>query len=475
MTQSNTGGAPAPEAGSVQPIVSALYGNDYVGFAASRIGGRAENQDTCAYCDTRMGLRVLVFDGMGGGPGGKTASTLAARAITDYIKGITTSKDPEIALGESVAVAHRAITDFTAAHPQLRGMGSTVSALLISPECAYACHVGDSRIYQLRGHSVVYRSTDHSKVMEMVRAGVINEEQARTSGESNIITQALGHGQEHNPEIVRLPYLKGDRFALCSDGIWGVFPNKEIISLFTGPKNPAGAVDSTVIAVDDYGRSHGNRHDNLTLAILDTKITSKLKVPMTPFAKRLIAVLSFLLALAIALIAILFATRASAPTQEEIDKSIKTAVDSRTQVYRDSIADLKGQLEQTKAQGEADKAKAKAAADEAAAKAAEAKAAAEKAQAQNSDLQARIDQIEAKLKELGNVHTDPKKRAKLRREALAQVRDLAKKSNGEAKKSLDRAATHLEAAKILEGSNVQKLNAQVKAIRDELNKAKAAK
>lgn len=273
------------------------YGNLCSGFAASRIGGRSENQDTCACCDTPLGFLVLVCDGMGGGPGGKTASVIAAKTVTDYISGLTRSKDPEIALLESVKLANQAIIDFTVANPAFRGMGSTISALLLDKECAIAMHVGDSRIYQLRGHSVVYRSTDHSKVMELVKAGIINEEMARTSSESNIITQALGHGTEHRPEIVRLPYLKGDRFVLCSDGIWGMFPQKELISMLTGPKNPAGAVDTTVIKVDETGVANGNHHDNLTLAIVDTKTNSSLPVPMNKTAKILIAVLGVLLLL----------------------------------------------------------------------------------------------------------------------------------------------------------------------------------
>lgn len=313
--------------------ITTKYEDSFLGFAESRIGGRAENQDTCAFTDTPLGLLVLVCDGMGGGPGGKTASMLAAKTITDHMASLKPTAEIDVEIKKAIDLANEAIYNYTDQNPALRGMGSTVTLLLLTEECAFVAHVGDSRIYQLRGHSVVYRSTDHSKVMELVKSGVINEEQARTSGESNIITQALGHGEDLKADIERLSYLKGDRFVLCSDGIWGMFPQKQLIKMLSGAKNPAGAVDNTVISVDEMGKSEGGRHDNLTLAIVDTNKNSLFQPPMKKSIKILISSLAAIALISIIVNVVLFAKinnnrPAAVPAYTSADELPSELVDS---------------------------------------------------------------------------------------------------------------------------------------------------
>lgn len=379
--------------------IATKFGKDFVGFAASRIGGRSENQDTCAFTDTPMGLLVLVCDGMGGGPGGKTASMIAAKTICDDIAGVTTAREPEIVLRDAINHANQAIQEYAARNVQLRGMGSTVAALLINADYAVVSHIGDSRIYQLRGHSVVYRSTDHSKVMELVKAGVITEEQARTSGESNIITQALGHGPEMHPETVRLPYERGDRFALCSDGIWGVFPQKEITAMLTATKSPAGAVDSTVIKVDDFGIANGRHHDNLTLAVVDTNISSKLKEPMRKSTKIILCALGGLLAVSVAANILQFNGSGTSDTVRDsivlLKNNNKALTDSVSALReRNNVLNTENARLQGKAEGAA----------ETAGKVAEANAKAQsgndRSQSDNARLEARIRNLEAQLEKI---------------------------------------------------------------------------
>lgn len=422
--------------------IATKFGKEFVGFAASRIGGRSENQDTCAFTDTPMGLLVLVCDGMGGGPGGKTASMIAAKVICDDIAGITTAKEPEIALRDAINHANEAIQDYAAHNVQLRGMGSTVAALLINKDYAVASHIGDSRIYQFRGHSIVYRSTDHSKVMELVKAHVINEEQARTSGESNIITQALGHGREMHPETVRLPYERGDRFALCSDGIWGVFPQKEITAMLTSTKSPAGAVDSTVIKVDDYGMANGRHHDNLTLAVVDTNISSKLKAPMSKTTKIILCVLGGLLAVSVVANIIQFT---GSGTSDTVKDSI-TLLKNNNKALTDSVSALRERnnalnTENARLQGKAE------GAAETAGKVAEANAKA-KEQAQvapesNAQLEARIKNLEAQLAKIKSA--SDKARPGLVAQACKEMKAIiAGCKNAQAKAELQKGLAELE-------------------------------
>ena len=161
-------------------------------------------------------------------------------------------------------------------------MGSTATVLLLTERSAFVAHVGDSRVYQLRGGRKVFRTFDHSMVFDLVRQGVITEEQARLSAQSNIITRALGIQPDVQVDVAELPYEKGDRFVLCSDGIHGIMPEKELIHRLSNRKSVLGAVvDDIATYVDNLGHMSGGGHDNLTLAVVETKNNSKLKPKMS--------------------------------------------------------------------------------------------------------------------------------------------------------------------------------------------------
>ena len=253
----------------------------FVCFGESRIGGRAENQDSFGYADTKFGLLVTVCDGMGGGPGGKTASSIAVREIIDGVSEASADETPSNALLKAIHRANLAILEAVVDNPKLKSMGTTCTALLINKEAAFVAHVGDSRVYQLRGHRKVFRTFDHSMVFGLVKEKVITEEQARLSDQSNIITRALGLKPELEIDLVERPYEKGDRFMLCTDGIQGAMPEPELIKKASEEKNIGQAVDNLATCVDGEGRKKGGGHDNLTLAIIETQNNSILKEKMS--------------------------------------------------------------------------------------------------------------------------------------------------------------------------------------------------
>ncbi len=264
-----------------------------VGFAESRIGGRTENQDSYGALQTRHGFLVTVCDGMGGGPAGKTASSMAVREIMAGVEEADGEEDMTALIAGAVQRANRAIWQQGQEYPELRGMGTTATVLLLSRQAAYVAHVGDSRIYQLRGHSRVFRTGDHSVVAQLVRSKVITEEQARLSAQSNIITRALGIRPDVEVDTAVLPYEKGDRFMLCTDGVHGSMPEKELLKLVTRTNCVLGAlVDDMATVVDNLGRNSGGGHDNLTLAVVETKKNSILKSKMSRKAKLMGGVLS---------------------------------------------------------------------------------------------------------------------------------------------------------------------------------------
>lgn len=274
----------------------------FIGYAESRIGGRSENQDSFGFKETKFGFLLTVCDGMGGGPGGKTASSIAVREIIDNIEMANGEEDIPNIIIKAVWQANMAIFNEGENNPQLKGMGSTATVLLLAKHSAIVAHVGDSRVYQLRGKRKIFRTFDHSMVFEYVRQGRLTEEQARLSANSNIITRALGIVPDVQVDVKELAYEKGDRFLLCTDGIHGTMPEKELLKLVANKKSPLGSVaDDIATNIDNLGRSEGGGHDNLTLAIVETKFNSELEQKMNRKAKIILLALSLVCAVSIAL------------------------------------------------------------------------------------------------------------------------------------------------------------------------------
>lgn len=249
-----------------------------IACADSRIGGRTENQDSYGWADTPFGYVVTVCDGMGGGPGGKTASSIAVREILAGISEGNRDETPANAILKAITRANSAILQAAQENPELTGMGSTCTVLLLTEENAMAAHVGDSRIYQIRGKKKVFRTFDHSLVFELVKQKIITEEQARTSPQSNIITRGLGLSEDVEAEIVTLGYKAGDRFMLTSDGIHGVVPENELIELASDRKeNLETITDDIADLMDEKGKIKGGKHDNLTIAMIETTTDSAYK------------------------------------------------------------------------------------------------------------------------------------------------------------------------------------------------------
>lgn len=287
-----------------------------VGFAESRVGGRPENQDSYGAMQTSRGFLVTVCDGMGGGPGGKTASSIAVNEILAGVNEGAADETVTNIIIKAVRRANMAIIEAGNENPDLKGMGSTATVLLISEESAHVAHVGDSRVYQFRGKRKVFRTYDHSMVFDLVKQKVITEEQARLSAQSNVITRALGMKPDVEVEVHELPFKKGDRFVLCSDGIHGTMPEAELVKMVTLTGSIGTITDNISTYVDNLGHSSGGGHDNLTIAIVETTINSKLKAKMSKKTRLTILVLAVICVLSI-ILNIILATNRSNPTPAE--------------------------------------------------------------------------------------------------------------------------------------------------------------
>ena len=320
--------------------------NFVVGYAESRIGGRSENQDSYGSAETPYGFVVTVCDGMGGGPGGKTASSIAVNEIIKGIKEGNPDDTTSNIIIKAIRRANLAIIAQGQENPALKGMGSTCTVLLINEECATVAHVGDSRVYQLRGKTKIFRTFDHSMVFDLVRQKVITEEQARLSAQSNVITRALGIKPDIEVDVVVLPYESGDRFVLTTDGIHGSMAETELIGMVSDKKHALGTVtDEIATTIDGKGRSEGGGHDNLTIAIIELKINSKLRSKMNPKIKILLGVVSLICLLSLVFNCILLGRNHSSVSEETKVVNANSEISVRLKKLEQENASLSAEVQ----------------------------------------------------------------------------------------------------------------------------------
>lgn len=248
---------------------------------------------------TRRGFLAIVCDGMGGMKGGEIASRLATEEIIRFLDEPASEGDlddeNQMALRKAICSANMVVRTRALEKPSLSGMGTTVTALLINEDKASVAYVGDSRVYQIRKGRKKFRTFDHSMVFEMVKEGVLTEEQARLSAQSNIILRALGTKDDIEVETYDLSYDKGDIFFLCSDGIWGSMPEKELIERIDINQSPKSVTEKLAVYVNNLGLKRGGGHDNLTAAMVVTTRNSKLRSKMEDKIKKTCIALSILL------------------------------------------------------------------------------------------------------------------------------------------------------------------------------------
>jgi protein phosphatase len=196
---------------------------------------RAENQDFATVTNPEEEARggpggrlMIVADGMGGHRGGATAARIAAETLkSEYLN--APSGDVGEALRRALVQANTRVYSESEAKPDFRGMGTTASALVIRGNHAWLGHVGDSRIYLLRGDELRQLTDDHSLVASMVREGLISREEAETHPRRNVLQRSVGVGPEVDIDVSGpLAVEAGDTFILCSDGLHGLVKSDEI-------------------------------------------------------------------------------------------------------------------------------------------------------------------------------------------------------------------------------------------------------
>lgn len=234
---------------------------------------RDHNEDNIAW-DAGLGLALLA-DGMGGHNAGEVASAIAVDVIRDAVVAAVgalqtadddASPDMTTLVREAIAKANSAILEHAEGQPQCAGMGTTVVMALFRGDSVTLAHVGDSRIYRLRGSELRQMTTDHSLVQELVENGYLTHEEARASANKNLITRALGIDTAVEADVRDEPVKPGDLFLLCSDGLSDLVPDEEIHTLLN-VHDEGGILDDAVNALVDMANEKGGA-DNISVILI---------------------------------------------------------------------------------------------------------------------------------------------------------------------------------------------------------------
>lgn len=199
---------------------------------------RSRNEDSVA-TDVSMGLAVIA-DGMGGFRAGEVASGMATSVIVTEMKNaldghVSYEVDPQTRQSEAqkllrhcLSKANTSIHQISRSQPQYSGMGTTLVVGLFRDNNMTVAHIGDSRLYRLRGNDFQRITKDHSLVQEQIDLGMITAEQAKLSTNKCLVTRALGIESSVEPEIHDHVTLPGDVYLLCSDGLSDMVSDEDI-------------------------------------------------------------------------------------------------------------------------------------------------------------------------------------------------------------------------------------------------------
>jgi PPM family protein phosphatase len=206
------------------------------------------------------GLIFVVCDGMGGHEAGQIASELTAKTFIDvYLN--HPAAEPEQALRAAVVAANRFVLDVARSVPSRKGMGTTLSALILLQDRGYFAHVGDSRIYLLRRCELTQLTLDHTWIEEAVARQMMSRQEAEAHPYRHVLTRAIGADGDVAADVESFPIEEGDVFMLCSDGLTNHVDDEGIAQALQGaPSSAAWKLVGQALA--------GGGSDNCTVLIV---------------------------------------------------------------------------------------------------------------------------------------------------------------------------------------------------------------
>lgn len=241
-----------------------------IGFGKTDIGRRRElNEDSIFVSNIPVGELpnlYIVADGMGGHNAGEIASSMSVEYFCEFISN-NSLKDDEIldTIVGGVKYANDKVYQESLKNESYSNMGTTFLASVIKNDRIYIAHVGDCRLYKSNSNEMLQITTDHTYVMEMLKAGEISFDEAQNNPKSNIITRAVGVDSDVNVDGLFCDISENDRIILCSDGLYGMLTDKEIFDIISDTRF---SVEEKVGRLIESALSNGGK-DNISVIVIE--------------------------------------------------------------------------------------------------------------------------------------------------------------------------------------------------------------
>lgn len=231
--------------------------------ALSDIGKVRDTNEDSFVCKPPL---FVVADGMGGHVAGEVASRMAAETVCAQFAAAAGRTEPATLLRQAIAMANELIFRMAQEDNSRAGMGTTLTAAFADGAVVYWGHVGDSRLYLLRGGELTQVSEDHSLVGELVKNGSITADEALTHPHRNILTRAVGTGDKVIVDTGSLALEAGDKLLLCTDGLTNMVADADIAAVLSqegdgaallaklvDKANAAGGLDNITAVLVNFG------------------------------------------------------------------------------------------------------------------------------------------------------------------------------------------------------------------------------
>lgn len=232
-------------------------------YGASDVGMVRQNNEDSLVIDEEHGL-AAVADGMGGEACGEVASAITVRMLKDWFARNNVSSPRRSILREAVRNAHYRVQEEARTGHACQGMGSTVVAASWDLPGVDIANVGDSRAYLVRGGQLKQLTTDQNLGNQMKQRSGWTDEQVANFPQRHILTSAIGAGEDVTIQLLSILAEPGDRFLLCSDGLYGPLGDEELARILLEPGSQRQVVEHLLGAAREAGGP-----DNITAILLD--------------------------------------------------------------------------------------------------------------------------------------------------------------------------------------------------------------
>jgi PPM family protein phosphatase len=247
---------------------------------------RENNEDACgSHSDNEQSVIFVVADGIGGYEGGEIASAQAVEVTLTAFRDSPSEWGPAKRLHRAVQQANIEVHNRALTVPELRRMGTTLTAVVVDQGILYAAHVGDCRIYHIRRGKIRQLTKDHTVVQDRVRMGLMSPAKARNHPERSALSRCLGHELIVAVDRITMPLQQHDLLIVCTDGLYNVLEPDDLESVSRGVE-AAAACRRLIELANRRGTA-----DNLTVAVFSLKVSIDPPAPPLGWRRRIVGML----------------------------------------------------------------------------------------------------------------------------------------------------------------------------------------